>query len=475
MFSLIKNIITLGVLILISSCGGGEGGGEEYKSGSAGSVKSYTLTTPIKLTSLPTLGSTSFPTDVTDYGLGTVAFAQSNALGGYGYPDAIYHAANSVAFQVYPATHITNEITTAWASGWTGRGITISVIDDFNSVSSAVIKNTPTITRTSIYEVSTYDYGKVQGNYDIVYSWSTPWTHGSLVANIAGGDFDGQQLTSTSITATVKTLNKNSCTTLRAGLNYTINCEPNYYISGSGSLGYQKLFDITYKKVAGVAKESNVVNNNVNLSSSQNPIQTVADIQGHLLNSSSLGVINLSLGSEISTSGKTFNQVMAEVEKIPLPNIDAVITVAAGNGGAACASQDLNGCNSVAVAMAFQAATKNNVIVVGATSGTGTSENIATYSTRAGILAERFVLASGDEGDPNVMGTSFASPRVAGIAAIVKQKYPSLSSAQIASVILLSANKDINNDGNDDFTGVSPIYGHGKVSLTRALSLAGAL
>ena len=51
----------------------------------------------------------------------------------------------------------------------------------------------------------------------------------------------------------------------------------------------------------------------------------------------------------------------------------------------------------------------------------------------------------------------------------------SLSSAQIASIILLSANKDINNDGNDDFTGVSPIYGHGKASLTRALSLAGAL
>jgi hypothetical protein len=39
----------------------------------------------------------------------------------------------------------------------------------------------------------------------------------------------------------------------------------------------------------------------------------------------------------------------------------------------------------------------------------------------------------------------------------------------------MSASKDINNDGFDDFTGVSPIYGHGKVSLSRALALAGAL
>ena len=302
------------------------------------------------------------------------------------------------------------------------------------------------------------------------------WTHGSLVANIAGGDYDGQQLAYSSVIATVKAVSKTSCTTLRSGSSsYTISCEPKYYISGSGSLNYQKLFDLTYKKVAGIAKQSNVVTNNVDLSSSQNPIKTIADIQGHLLNSASLGVINLSLGLLIPTSGRTFAQVMAEVEKTTLPTIGAVIIVAAGNGGTACASEDLNGCNAVAVAMAFQSATKDNTIVVGATSGNGASETIATYSTRAGILAQRFVLASGEEGDANMAGTSFAAPRVAGIAATLKQKYPSLTSAQIANIILLSASKDINSDGLDDFAGVSPIYGHGKASLTRALSLAGSI
>ncbi len=74
-----------------------------------------------------------------------------------------------------------------------------------------------------------------------------------------------------------------------------------------------------------------------------------------------------------------------------------------------------------------------------------------------------------------MVGTSFAAPRVSGVAAILKQKYPSLTAAQISNIILLSADKDINNDGTPDFIGVSPIFGHGKLSLTRALALAGAI
>jgi subtilisin family serine protease len=113
--------------------------------------------------------------------------------------------------------------------------------------------------------------------------------------------------------------------------------------------------------------------------------------------------------------------------------------------------------------------------VVGALSGEGSNQNIATYSTRAGILADRFILASGETGYTNVVGTSFAAPRVAAVAAILKQRFPQLTPAQISNVILLSADKDINNDGANDFSGVSPIYGHGKLSLTRALALASAI
>ncbi len=460
----IKTSSVVSISLLLLSCGGGGGGG--------GGV-SYSLTAPVSLMSMPVTGITSFPSPVLDYGVGTVSFVQSTATGLYG-TVATYMAVTSSSFQLYPISHITSDVLAAWQSGWTGQGVTISVIDDFVNPAISVTFKSPLISRTATYD-SGNTYGKVSGVYDLIYTWGANWAHGSLVSNIAGGDYDGQQLTA-AVSGGLSSDTKTSCAVLRAGVNgsnYTSDCDSNYYIQTLGTS--TRSFDLTYKKVAGVAKQANVVNNNVNLSSSQNPIQTVADIQGHLKNSSALGVINLSLGSQIPTSGKSFDQVMAEVEKIPLSSIDAVVVVAAGNGGAPCASKDLNGCNSVAVSMAFQAATKDSTLVVGALSGIGTSENIATYSTRAGILADRFVLASGEEGTPGVYGTSFAAPRVAGIAAILKQKYPSLSSAQIANVILLSASKDINNDGNDDFSGVSPIYGHGKASLSRALSLAGAL
>ena len=132
----------------------------------------------------------------------------------------------------------------------------------------------------------------------------------------------------------------------------------------------------------------------------------------------------------------------------------------------------------MAMAMALQNTTTNSTIVVGALTGTGRSEMIADYSTRPGDLASRFIYASGDTGFyGDAKGTSFAAPRVAGVAAIIKQKFPKLTSGQIANIILDSADKDINNDGKPDFVITAPavsdpIYGRGKLSLKNALELA---
>jgi subtilisin family serine protease len=410
---------------------------------------------------------------VNDYGVGTLSITSSQETDLYG-TVATYSAFTSSSLQIFPTTHLDTDVLNAWTNGWNGNGVTVSIIDDFNSVSTTVTNQTPIAARTAAYDSGNF-YGKVSAQHNVQYSWNTSFSHGSMVSNIAGGDYDGQTLTAT-ITPSLTTDTKTGCTIVRAGVNfsnYTSDCPTNFYVQTlSPNRGSST---ITYKKVAGIAKKSTVVDNNVNLSSNQNPLQTVADIQGHLRNSAYLGVVNLSIGATISTSGRTFDEVMAQVSSYPIPDVDAVVTVAAGNGGSACASADLNGCNAVAVALAFQNATNSKTIVVGALSGSGSSENIATYSTRAGILANRFVLASGEEGVSGVVGTSFAAPRVAGIAAILKQKFPNLNSSQIANIILLSANKDINNDGVNDFTGVSPIFGHGKVSLSRALALAGAM
>jgi hypothetical protein len=453
------------LVILGCGGGGGGGGGSDSSSTGGGASTSYSLEIPTKLTSLPASGNAFSSPNITDYGIGTAIVPNSTETGLYS-TQATYYRAESASFQLFPTTHLTNEVRSSWNNGWNGQGITISVIDDFLSGAISVTKSTPSFTQITDYA---YSGSSSRSTSTSSYTWTNQYSHGDLVANIAGGDFDGLQQT---IAQTARSSSPviSNCTTLTTGGGFTLGCSsyPQYFSS-------TRTINLSYRKVAGVAMRANVVSNNVNLSSRQNPIQTVADIQGHLQNSAYLGVINLSMGSDIPTSGRTLNEVMTEVSRFPLSRVDAVVVVAAGNGGAACATQDLNGCNSLAVAMAYQAATKGSTIVVGALSGSGSSENIATYSTRAGILSQRFVLASGEQGETGVVGTSFAAPRVAGIAAILKQRYPSLSASQIANIILLSASKDINNDGVDDFTGVSPIYGHGKVSLTRALALAGAL
>ena len=449
----------------------GCGGAEDDTAGASNAI--YTLEQPKKLVISPQTGNPSFPAAVADYGVGMVSFLQSIATGSYG-AVATYFAHTSSAYQIFPTTHLTPEVINAWASGWTGKGVSISVIDDYTSSPINIAYSTPHLIRTVDIENGNAN-GKVKGTHDIVYKFTLPQTRGNLASNIAGGDFDGVS-TSIAVAATVSSDVKTGCSVLRPGAYgaaYTSDCDTNYYIQTYPATS--PTIHLDYKLVAGVAKEANIINNNVILSSAKNPIQTIADLQGHLQNSANLGVINLNLGSDIPTSGLTFDEVMWQAFKFPIANMNSVIAVAAGNGGAPCAAQDLNGCNSMAVALAFQGSTKASTLVVGALSGSGTQENIAIYSTRAGILADRFILASGETGIPNVIGTSYAAPRVAGIAAILKQKYPGLTPAQIANIILLSASKDINNTGVDTFTGVSLIYGHGKASLTRALALAASL
>ena len=130
-----KIITSVALVIFLAACGGGGGGdgGSTSSSDGSGGVSSagYALVTPTKLTATPQTGSPSFVVDVSDYGTGTVAFPRTTEAGSYGYPSAIYNAATSTSFQLYPVVHLTNEVRNAWANGWTGAGVTISVIDDF--------------------------------------------------------------------------------------------------------------------------------------------------------------------------------------------------------------------------------------------------------------------------------------------------------------------------------------------------------
>ena len=65
------------------------------------------------------------------------------------------------------------------------------------------------------------------------------------------------------------------------------------------------------------------------------------------------------------------------------------------------------------MAMAIDPNTNKNISIVGATKGGASSETIASYSNRASMFSDRYLMASGDTGlyfqddGSEVKGTSF--------------------------------------------------------------------
>ena len=138
------------------------------------------------------------------------------------------------------------------------------------------------------------------------------------------------------------------------------------------------------------------------------------------------------------------------------------------------------------------------LLIVGALTGIGTTAapvTIATYSNTAGtdsVVQSRFLTESGkspfaantdayngavlqsasNDGNSGNVGTSYAAPRVAGYAAIVRQKFPNLTGANTADILLAAARYDtLTCYPNCD----KAIYGQGEASLSRALAPVGYL
>lgn len=166
---------------------------------------------------------------------------------------------------------------------------------------------------------------------------------------------------------------------------------------------------------------------------------------------------------------------------------DSVISVAAGDDTLNLVDTP----NALPSYLVNDAVTQSRSLVVGAISVdslTGTRD-IASYSNRPGndlILQSRFVLAPGSASWVDgyfaiqgtqisasaTVGTGLAAPRVSAYAAIVRQKFPNLTSAQTANILVDTATTE----GLACFPSCSPaIYGKGEVSLRRALAPVGQL
>jgi subtilisin family serine protease len=356
-----------------------------------------------------------------------------------------------------------------------GQGTTIMVIDDFYATLASTTTLPPIMRTINAQTNSSSVPERYSATYSIPYQIDTPITHGNLVSNIAGGYTTGPS----TLTLKVPANNSADLVSCKPSFQATLlKCPTAFHNNAPASTLTAKL---SMSAIPGVASKSAMESRHVDLSKGQNAIETNAIIYGHLhssLLSANFDVINLSLGSDMPLSTNILKdlQNIVDAKKIDF-SINSVITVSAGNSSKPC-SVDYLGCNTMALAMSLQPNTFESTIVVGALTGTGSAEKIAIYSTLPGDLASRFIYASGDTGFyGDAVGTSFAAPRVAGVAAIIKQQFPKLTSVQIASIILLSADRDINNDGKPDFEfkpgEVSdPFYGRGKLSLKNALALA---
>ena len=165
---------------------------------------------------------------------------------------------------------------------------------------------------------------------------------------------------------------------------------------------------------------------------------------------------------------------------------DAVITKSAGNDSITADKE------SYVKTYATNPNINPRLLVVGALNFAGSTSykaTLATYSNTAGTdpsVATRFLVASGTDpfatgavavdgsayNPTDSMGTSFAAPRVAGFAAIIRQKFPNLNGEKTASILLDTARTDtLTCYPNCDST----IYGKGEASLSRALAPVGRL
>jgi hypothetical protein len=227
--------------------------------------------------------------------------------------------------------------------------------------------------------------------------------------------------------------------------------------------------------------------------------------RANLQTNRNIGVINTSFGAvygnETSDAARAIKDNGYALDRLRWTNIlkgsagfvyqginltDAVITKAAGNDAITADKE------SYVKAYADDSSIKDRLLVVGALAFDSNGKGfIASYSNTAGTNANvksRFVTASGgtpfstgdiylngtrvNGSDFGSVGTSFAAPRVAGYAAIIRQKFPNLNAAKTTSIILDTARYDtLSCNPNCD----SNIYGAGQASLSRALAPVGRL
>ena len=527
-----KVILVLTSAIFLAACGGGGGGGGG--SVAVGSTANFSTTctssaansdgiiVPCSNTSFNlTTNSSTTSYDASDYsstsyggweatypvnyqsGYGyynrTVGASTTNNTINYGSSSSQQGTATSGLYTGYydlPTDHLTEtSAATAWAAGYSGQGVTINVIDDHNDADTNVDLGTYTLSRTASNGNGTSVH-KYESTHSVQYQDSSTFSHGFVVANIAGGD--KRDVTEYNVTTAYETQTTNTCTKT---VDVTYNWNSSSYSSSSvnEAVASSYCFDnfsspswssAVLTVVPGIAKDSTMIRSNVNLNASGET--SLAQIQSHHDASINHDVVNYSLSVEMP-AGETWSSIKSVVASDTegtytwnkgTYSINAMYVVSSGNNGAACSSGEMINCNYLAALALLDPDIGDQSIIVGATDTISGTKTIATYSNRAGVMKDRFIVAdggcgykyySGSSAGTELKGTSCAAPKVTGAAAVVKSKFSNLSAADLSDILLLTADKDIDDNGVDDFSSTSTVYGRGELDLQSALSPIGNL
>ncbi|MPW27185.1 S8 family serine peptidase, partial [Alkalibaculum sp. M08DMB] len=157
-------------------------------------------------------------------------------------------------------------------------------------------------------------------------------------------------------------------------------------------------------------------------------------------------IINMSLGGPLGNNG-----LMSAVEYASKNNV--LVIAATGNDS---------------IELVSYPAAYNEVIAVGSTSSSDAKSNFSNYGIEIDIMApgEGIILPDNNGAYYNWSGTSFSSPTVAGLAALIKSEYSNLTQTQMQR-ILYTASKDLTSTYGWDKT-----TGFGRIDALKTLELA---
>jgi len=309
---------------------------------------------------------------------------------------------------------------TAYEQGYTGKGVTIAVLDTGIDTDNANFSNVLDGQRY----LTTYDFKTRKLNRDYTTNVEDGHGHGTHVAGIALGDKNNSGTHGVAFNSSL--LPVKVCTD--AG-----RCNPNDVIKG---LSYS------------------------------------ADKKAK--------VVNISIGGyDFSNYTKSRYYTLPMLDKVQKNG--SFVAVAAGNNGFTCKDKHfMKRYEYLGVICSWPAALPSHTELkqyfekdLGWVSVGAVDENnkMPSWSNKAGIMKDYYLVAPGvdiksdykDGTTKKMSGTSMASPHVAGTAALLFEKYPYLKGKSIQKIVLWTAD-DLGDKGVDD------IFGHGKLNVDRAFT-----